>query len=278
MSIAGPILILGGFLPGQIEIPVETADSTLTIELCVQGVCDTDVSPLTGTVTIDLDAPAAPTQIALIDCTLDATESYDFSLTFGIFSRLLVTATEVGFDHAAPGPQPFYPISNGQFAIPDVPIQSRGLADYDATGTVCLALLAAGLPCAGTIDFAAGEPTLVDSIPGTIAVNDGVIHVTADVAFSTPIDPANPDLGAINGMATIVGSAPVPIPGDFDFDGDVDLSDYAVFLGCYNGPGRPPAGQECGPSDFDDDGDVDLSDYGTFLDCYNGPNNPPACL
>jgi hypothetical protein len=30
-------------------------------------------------------------------------------------------------------------------------------------------------------------------------------------------------------------------------------------------------------ADFDDDGDVDLSDYVVFLDCYNGAGKPAAC-
>jgi sulfatase modifying factor 1 len=67
------------------------------------------------------------------------------------------------------------------------------------------------------------------------------------------------------------------VPADFDSDSDVDLSDYGVFLSCYNGPGRPPAARCTRYADFDGDGDVDLSDYGTFLGCYNGPGNLPAC-
>jgi hypothetical protein len=66
-------------------------------------------------------------------------------------------------------------------------------------------------------------------------------------------------------------------PWDFDYDGDVDLSDYGVFLSCYNGPANPPAQAGCDAADADGDGDVDLTEYGEFLDCYNGPNNPPAC-
>jgi hypothetical protein len=68
----------------------------------------------------------------------------------------------------------------------------------------------------------------------------------------------------------------VAATGDFNCDGDVDLSDYGVLLGCYNGPGRPPAGPYCWDADSDGDNDVDLSDYGAFLACYNGPDQPPA--
>jgi hypothetical protein len=66
-------------------------------------------------------------------------------------------------------------------------------------------------------------------------------------------------------------------PADYDGDNDVDLTDYGVFLTCYNGPAKAPAQTPCDDADFDSDGDVDLTDYGTFLDCYNGPGKAPAC-
>jgi endonuclease/exonuclease/phosphatase family metal-dependent hydrolase len=69
---------------------------------------------------------------------------------------------------------------------------------------------------------------------------------------------------------------PPEIAGDFDRDGDVDLSDYGAFLGCYNGPGQPSGAGCIASADYDGDEDVDLSDYGVFLGCYNGPENPPA--
>jgi hypothetical protein len=75
---------------------------------------------------------------------------------------------------------------------------------------------------------------------------------------------------------TVNGQAE-PVHGDADGDGDVDLSDYAAFLDCYNGPGAAPAQADCDALDFDADGDVDLSDYGEILGCYNGPGNAPAC-
>jgi hypothetical protein len=100
----------------------------------------------------------------------------------------------------------------------------------------------------------------VDALDGLVGLSNG---------GGIPADFSERDLSSY-------GSGALP-PGDFDGDGDVDLSDYGEFLGCYNGPGNPPAGAQCGASDFDGDGDVDLSDYGEFLNCYNGPNKPPAC-
>jgi hypothetical protein len=67
-----------------------------------------------------------------------------------------------------------------------------------------------------------------------------------------------------------------PRPGDFDHDCDVDLADFLVFQGCFNGPNRPYAATGCGDADFDSDGDVDLADFLRFQACFNGPNRPPA--
>ncbi len=64
---------------------------------------------------------------------------------------------------------------------------------------------------------------------------------------------------------------------DFDGDGDVDLADFGVFQGCFNGPNRPAAAANCGGADFDGDNDVDLADFGFFQGCFNGPNRPAAC-
>jgi hypothetical protein len=66
-------------------------------------------------------------------------------------------------------------------------------------------------------------------------------------------------------------------PADFDDDSDVDLVDFGVFQGCFNGPNRPYAQTNCADVDFDHDNDVDLVDFGVFQGCFNGPNRPPAC-
>ncbi|MCH8251181.1 MAG: S8 family serine peptidase [Planctomycetes bacterium] len=58
--------------------------------------------------------------------------------------------------------------------------------------------------------------------------------------------------------------------GDFDFDCDVDLDDYAEFLGCWQGPDNMPSGELCGVGDHDFDGDVDLLDFRHFLGLFGG--------
>jgi len=65
--------------------------------------------------------------------------------------------------------------------------------------------------------------------------------------------------------------------GDLDNDGDADLTDFASFQACFNGPNRAPGQTGCADADLDGDTDVDLADFGTFQGCFNGPNRPPKC-
>jgi hypothetical protein len=67
----------------------------------------------------------------------------------------------------------------------------------------------------------------------------------------------------------------------FDGDADVDLADFLVFQGCFNGANRSyHDSPSCRAADFDGDFDVDLADFLAFPGCFNGPNRPPAagCL
>jgi hypothetical protein len=70
--------------------------------------------------------------------------------------------------------------------------------------------------------------------------------------------------------------APAP-SADIDNDGDVDLTDFARFETCFNGPNRPARQTDCAGVDFDHDSDIDLGDFGRFQTCFNGPNRPKNC-
>jgi hypothetical protein len=78
-------------------------------------------------------------------------------------------------------------------------------------------------------------------------------------------------------VAGVLHAWPIGLPADFDDDGDVDLTDFSHFQGCFNGPNRPAAQAGCEDTDLDGDADVDLADFFVFQGCFNGPNRPPAC-
>ncbi|MHC4443703.1 MAG: hypothetical protein ACYTF1_01240 [Planctomycetota bacterium] len=265
-------ILVAGLVPGQIQIPVDPATSTHTVELCVQGVCDNDVSPLSGELTAELDSRGNPTQVSLQDFNLQADQDLDLHLDYGLLGDLYATITGLGFYHADPGPhQPFYPITNGQYTIVNVPSLSNGIAVYNATGGVCLSLILSGLPCSDTIDLTTWPESILDAISGTIQIVDHVLYVTGTIAFTSLIDPNNPDLGTISQTSVINGSVLLPQPGDYNGDGDVDYGDYELFEACASGPAIP-LDPGCEDKDFDSDNDVDQSDFGIFQRCFGGPD------
>ncbi len=82
----------------------------------------------------------------------------------------------------------------------------------------------------------------------------------------------------VDNLSVVLGSLCHTPASDVDGDGDVDLADFGVFQGCFNGPNRPYAGgTDCACLDADNDQDLDLTDFGVFQTCFNGPNRPPAC-
>ncbi|MBN1488857.1 MAG: prolyl oligopeptidase family serine peptidase [Phycisphaerae bacterium] len=91
-------------------------------------------------------------------------------------------------------------------------------------------------------------------------------------------NPCDLCLDSLPGAVVDETGCQVPIPSDSDDDGDVDLTDFVGFQGCFNGPNRAPAAACVMAADFDNDGDVDLADFSTFAACFNGVNRSPACV
>lgn len=79
----------------------------------------------------------------------------------------------------------------------------------------------------------------------------------------------------LNSMIHVLTGGRIAV--DFDADGDVDLTDFIRFQGCFNGPNQPPALTGCGAADSDGDGDVDMTDSADFQTCFSGAGQSPAC-
>ena len=99
-----------------------------------------------------------------------------------------------------------------------------------------------------------------------------------DGEIRDPSDPASlPSGDGVAGGSATFSFRVRNVYGDFDEDGDVDMSDFAGFQYCFNGPSQPYPSTGCDVADFDADGDVDLNDFSRFQACFNGPNAPPGC-
>ncbi len=93
----------------------------------------------------------------------------------------------------------------------------------------------------------------------------------------TKQDTGTRQIAGVTVFAGQVTRVNISLGPDFDGDGDVDLTDFTAFQGCFNGPNATPAASGCGAADLDSDGDVDLADFNAISACFNGPNRAPAC-
>jgi len=152
-------------------------------------------------------------------------------------------------------------------------------ADFEATGS---ATGATSLTAA----YAAGPDRVRLTFPiplqkgqtWTIRVRDSLRSQSGGLVFDGEMGQASPVLPTGDGLpGGIAGFRyTIVIRGDVDQDGDVDVSDFAFFQACFNGPAQPVPRPECLNVDFDRDGDVDVTDFTVFQLCFNGAGQPPA--
>src|SRR6185436_1150611 len=222
------VLAVGSTRAAQVRLAVDTNSSSLELTLCVQGTCDTDTSPLRGSVVAALDNNENPTQIALRNFDLQATEDYVLLLDYGfLVGQIDANVQNLRVYHAAPGvTNPLVSISAGQYTFLDVPYALAGAADYNAHGLlICDLVQNAGLPCTSNIDLSTLGTNTIDQLPGTIQIANGIMTVNLTFDFDVPFNPANPSLGNIVGHAVVRASGPittglVPLSSDWRYSDD----------------------------------------------------------
>lgn len=252
-----------------VSIPIDQTQSSITVQLCLSGSCDSDTSPVTGSYTLDLNAPSAPTQASLLDFVAELTQSIDLSISFGFLGAFNATGADIVVSYATPG-VPTGPVAvvNDEFQFSDVPTVSEGSVSYNATGVVCVLFqgLTPPLPCNGALNL---DGTGVQSgiVAGSLVVVGDVITLTASINASGPLDPANPSAGTFSVSGIIRGSAPVPpppqCPGDANGDNQIDAADLSVLLSNF---GQPAAGPGFG--DFNGDGQCNGADLSVLLGTF----------
>jgi hypothetical protein len=203
--------------PVEVQIPIDTNQSTLQVELCVGAIpperCDQETHPVGGSVVVDLDNGQSPTSVSLRDFDVRAMADYVLEINYGLLlGRITVTARNLRVYHAQPGPaNPYVPLVSGSFEFHDVPYRASGTADYVISGLACT-IIGGTFPCASNIDLATLGENTATNLPGTLLVSNGVAFLTMDLQFSTPLDPEDPTLGRLSGRAVVRGAAPLPTP------------------------------------------------------------------
>lgn len=200
--------------------------------------------------------------------------------------RLFVTGAEIGANLYTGGVgATFFTDVLGATMISD----SAGTSGLEgAAGGILAGLANFSFGVQGTAPYRVDSPDAIGPRPGATTiinyrgrtlVSAGILYDTGTykaVTFGFPFESIHSDAMRFEIMRRVL-DALIGTPADFDRDGDVDLSDFAQFLACFNGPAAPPASAGCDATDLDHDGDVDLADFGVFLACFNGPARPPAC-
>jgi len=260
---------------GPIELVIDQTRSSASTELCLtvlSTACDTDTSPLAGTITLSLDCPSAPGEITLHDFALQMVDDIGFVLDYGALGQFNGTGQDITLHYADPAnPLPPVPLSDDTFVYLDIPALAAGQLDYETTGALCLAFNLAGYECVDAIDLTTIELDPLD-IDGSIGVSGSEVDVVLDTIIAGPVDPDNPDLGSMSISVRIVASGTVPppcCPGDLTGDDRVELVDGVRLIACLAGPNGGVEGP-CQCADLDADSDVDLRDFADFQSLLEG--------
>jgi hypothetical protein len=253
-------------------VPIDTGQSSLTVELCIAGGCDSDVSPVAGHSTIKLTPLMTPAAMTLYDFHYALTESIDLHISYGFLGQFTATGTGVELIYPTPGsPQPPTSVIDGDFVYENVPTDSAGLVQYNATGIACVALgsLDPPLPCNGTMDLSE-QGTYSGTITGTVDITpERLVTLILDVDVSQPIDAGNPDLGTITTSGTVVGTVTLPLRGDANLDGLLDGRDVQAAVNVLLNP-EAATWQERFAVDMNDDDAFDAADAAALADCLRG--------
>jgi len=220
-----------------VNFTLDPAQSTVSTTLEISGVGDSDASPLSGFVELDLDAPAAPSAASLIDFSIAADETINYNLSLGFLGGLTASISDllVFYDGLAPlGP---VAVTGGAATFTNVPALQSGAGEYDATGLVCSTLQGSNLPCSDTFNLADEGQTIIPEIAGVISLADPqTLRLDVALSFSTELDPDSPGLGTFTFTVDAVAFAALPAEpcaGDATGDGLVNADDLLAVLGAF---------------------------------------------
>lgn len=246
----------------RFTVPIDTAQSNVTVTLTLAGGTAVDSSPVRGFVELSMDTVLNPTQVRGRDFRLELTEDLILNISFGFLGAFNSRLDDLVIFYATPGTVfgPV-PISMGQFTFASVPTLLDGVLTYTATGLVCATLQSQNppLPC-NDVDDLSTEPVSTIDFAATESVAGRMVSLIANIDRTAPVDPANPGLGTIRVVGTVRGSVTVPpIQGDADQDCDADFGDITTVLANFGNAGAFVAG------DANSDGAVTFTDITTVL-------------
>jgi len=249
---------------GQVaDLTVDPSQSSITARICLDpGIgerCDTESSPIGGSMSVELDAYGTPSAIVLHDFHFALTSAMVYDFSWGPFiGTLKITLTNVAASYANPG-TPTGPVGvdgAGEFTFPAVEALLTGNGAYVGSGPIIGPLIGSGE--FDLADFGAMETAFT----GVVWVIGDQVVLTSTMTFAVEGEVEGVQT-TLDGTATIVASGPVPPPeckADFNGDTVVNTLDFLAFLNAYTA-GDPSA-------DFNGDTLVNSLDVLAYLNAF----------
>lgn len=227
-----------------------------TLHTPVGSQTDSDASPITGTITIELDSYGSPTAITLHDFALAVSESIDLAYDWGFLGHVDITVQNATANYGDVVPSGPVPVAvDTTFYFPSILTDISGSGS--ATGSIFLY---------GNIDQAVNladfSPFTTD-FAGSVGVSGGTVTLAGTIEFAGSGEVATGITMDLSGTLTINASGAVPpdcLP-DWNDDGALDFFDVQGFLAAF-ASGDPSA-------DIVHDGVFDFFDVQSFLGAFS---------
>ncbi len=228
-----------------------------TLSTPVGSDSDNDSSPITGTMTVELDDYGNPANITLHDFGVAVGQSLDLVFDLGFFGSIDVNIPSASAAYATPG-TPTGPViveGDTSFYFPSV------ITNLNGGGTATGSIFAIGA-INETIDLNDFNPFVTD-FAGSVSVTDGVVALAGTIAFEGSGEVLTGVTLSMSGTLTIdaTGDAPVSCVADWNNDGKVDFFDVQQYLGAFSA--MDPA------ADLVDDDVFNFFDVQTFLGLFS---------
>ncbi|KAA0213372.1 MAG: hypothetical protein DYG94_12550 [Leptolyngbya sp. PLA3] len=227
-----------------------------TLDTPVGSDSDSDSSPVTGQITIELDSYGNPTAITLHNFAIVVTQTLDLDFDYGFFGSVSTDVTGATANYGSEDPAgPVGVALDSTFYFPAI------LTDLAGTGTATGNILFVG-SINETFNLADFSPFETD-FAGSVGVSGDTVTLSGSIEFSGSGEVQTGVTMSISGTLIVNASGPAPedCPADWNGDGNLDFFDVQGFLGAFS------AGDQ--QADFVDDDQFNFFDVQTFLAAFS---------
>ncbi|RMH11246.1 MAG: hypothetical protein D6695_09580 [Planctomycetota bacterium] len=228
---------------------------TGTLHTPIGSQTDSDSSPISGTITIELDSYGTPTAITLHDFNMLVVQSIDLNYDWGFLGSVDITVGNASASYG--GTTPAGPVAvnpDSTFYFPSI------LTNINGSGSATGSIFLFG-DINETVNLADFNPFATD-FAGSVGVNGDTVTLAGTIDFAGSGEVVTGITMDLSGTLTLAASGPAPQPcvPDWNADGALDFFDVLGFLSAFTS--NEPA------ADLNNDGILDFFDVLDFLSLF----------